>query len=46
MSEAAYAELAKFCDARMAAIAAERAALQKRQLPLYVIHPATLGANR
>jgi hypothetical protein len=46
MSEAAYAELAKFCDARMAAIAEERAATQKRQLPLYVIHPATLGANR
>ncbi len=43
MGQAAYGELARICDARMAGIKDA----QKRSLPLFVIqHPATLAAQR
>ena len=45
MSEAAYEVLKGYCDNRMAAIAQEQAAINKRSLPLFVIHPATLAAR-
>ncbi|CAB5022865.1 unannotated protein [freshwater metagenome] len=41
MGKSAYSELEKLCDARMAAIAATKKAQKKRELPLFVIHPAT-----
>ena len=41
MGEAGYSELEKLCDSRMAAILATRKAQKRRDLPLFVIHPAT-----
>jgi hypothetical protein len=41
MGEAGYLELEKLCDSRMAAILATRKAQKRRELPLFVIHPAT-----
>jgi hypothetical protein len=41
MSKAGYLELEKLCDSRMAAIAATKKAQKRRELPLFVIHPAT-----
>ena len=41
MGRKGYAELVKLCDSRMAAISATRKAQRKRELPLFVIHPAT-----
>ena len=41
MGPKGYAELVKLCDSRMAAISATRKAQKKRELPLFVIHPAT-----
>lgn len=41
MGDAGYLELEKLCDSRMAAIAATRKAQKRRELPLFVIHPAT-----
>ena len=41
MGSKGYAELVKLCDSRMAAISATRKAQKKRELPLFVIHPAT-----
>ena len=41
MGEAGYSELEKLCDSRMAAILATRKAQKRRELPLFVIHPAT-----
>ena len=41
MGEDGYAELAKHCDGRMSAIALTRKEQKKRELPLFVIHPAT-----
>jgi len=41
MGKSAYSELEKLCDSRMAAIAATKKARKKRELPLFVIHPAT-----
>jgi len=41
MGEAGYLELEKLCDSRMAAILATRKAQKPRELPLFVIHPAT-----
>ena len=41
MGRKGYAELVKLCDSRMAAISATRKAQKKRELPLFVIHPAT-----
>ena len=46
MGEAAYQELKKFCDARMDAIALLAQEDKKRSLPLFIIHPATLGAEK
>ncbi len=45
MGEAVYKELAKISDARMDAIAATRKAQKRRELPLFVIHPATKAAQ-
>ena len=45
MSEAAYEVLKGYCDSRMETIRAELAAVQKRSLPLFVIHPATVAAR-
>jgi hypothetical protein len=41
MGEAGYAELARHCDGRMSAIALTRKEQKKRELPLFVIHPAS-----
>ena len=41
MGKAGYLELEKLCDSRMAAIAATKKAQKRRELPLFVIHPAT-----
>jgi hypothetical protein len=41
MGKGGYKELAKLCDSRMAAIAATRKEQKRRELPLFVIHPAT-----
>jgi hypothetical protein len=41
MGKAGYLELEKLCDSRMAAIAASKKAQRRRELPLFVIHPAT-----
>ena len=41
MGEAGYSGLEKLCDSRMAAILATRKAQKRRELPLFVIHPAT-----
>ena len=41
MGRKGYAELVNLCDSRMAAISATRKAQKKRELPLFVIHPAT-----
>jgi hypothetical protein len=41
MGEEGYSELEKLCDSRMAAILATRKAQKRRELPLFVIHPAT-----
>jgi hypothetical protein len=41
MGNAGYLELEKLCDSRMAAIAATKKAQRRRELPLFVIHPAT-----
>ena len=46
MGEQGYDELKKFCDARMEAIATLAKQNKKRELPLFIIHPATLGAQR
>ena len=45
MSEAAYEVLKGYCENRMETIRAELAAVQKRSLPLFVIHPATVAAR-
>ena len=41
MGDAGYSELEKLCDSRMAEILATRKAQKRRELPLFVIHPAT-----
>jgi hypothetical protein len=41
MGQSGYNELEKLCDNRMAAIAATKKTQKKRELPLFVIHPAT-----
>jgi hypothetical protein len=41
MGKAGYLELEKLCDSRMAAISATKKAQKRRELPLFVIHPAT-----
>ena len=46
MGQPAYDELKKFCDARMEAIAELAKDKKKRELPLFIIHPATLGAQK
>jgi hypothetical protein len=46
MGEEAYAELVKHCDARVEAIALTAKANKKRELPLFVIHPATVAAQK
>ena len=45
MGPKGYAELVELCDSRMAAISATRKAQKKRELPLFVIHPATKAAQ-
>ena len=45
MGPKGYAELVKLCDSRMAAISPTRKAQKKRELPLFVIHPATKAAQ-
>jgi hypothetical protein len=45
MGETGYKELAKLSDARMDAITATRKAQKRRELPLFVIHPATKAAH-
>jgi hypothetical protein len=45
MGPLAYAELVKFCDARMEAIALTAKEQKKNSLPLFIIHPAT-AANQ
>ena len=44
MGEASYQILKSHCDNRMQAIA--ETSKSRKQLPLFVIHPATLGATR
>ncbi|MEI6867976.1 MAG: hypothetical protein WCK62_05710 [Actinomycetes bacterium] len=46
MGELAYAQLKIHCDNRMAAIAELAKAQRKNELPLFVIHPATVQAGR
>jgi hypothetical protein len=46
MGKYAYEELVKHCDARMAAIAESDRINKKRELPLFIIHPATLAAQK
>jgi len=46
MSVEAYAILKEFCDARMEAIALAAREMRERSLPLFIIHPATLQADR
>ncbi len=41
MGKKGYLELEKLCDSRMIAIAATKKAQKRRELPLFVIHPAT-----
>jgi hypothetical protein len=45
MGKSGYGELEKLCDSRMAAIAATRKEQKRRELPLFVIHPATKAAQ-
>ena len=45
MGKSGYSELEKLCDSRMAAIAATRKEQKRRELPLFVIHPATKAAQ-
>jgi hypothetical protein len=45
MGASGYGELEKLCDSRMAAIAATRKEQKRRELPLFVIHPATKVAQ-
>ena len=42
----AYNVLAEHCAGRMEAIALTRAEQKKRELPLFIIHPATVAAGR
>jgi hypothetical protein len=42
MNRKAYEQLAKLCDARIAAMSHRKT----KYLPLYVIHPATAGATK
>jgi hypothetical protein len=46
MGLAGYAELEKYCDARVEAIRLTQADLEKRSLPLFIIHPATLANQK
>jgi hypothetical protein len=46
MGEPAYSVLKLHCDNRIEAIAAARKEQKKRELPLFVIHPATLAAGK
>jgi hypothetical protein len=46
MGLAGYAELEKYCDARVEAIRLTKEDLQKRSLPLFIIHPATLANQK
>jgi len=46
MGEKAYALLTQYCDARMEAIAVAAQAQKKRQLPLFIIHPASTGSHK
>jgi hypothetical protein len=46
MGLAGYAELEKYCDARVEAIRLTQADLAKRSLPLFIIHPATLANQK
>ena len=46
MGTEGYAELAKHCDARMQAIALTAKQQKKRELPLFVIHPASKAAQK
>jgi hypothetical protein len=46
MGEQAYAELANHCDARMQAIALTAKQQKKRELPLFIIHPASKAAQK
>ena len=46
MGAAGYAELVKYCDARVEAIRLTQAETAKRSLPLFVIHPATVAARK
>jgi hypothetical protein len=45
MGKPGYSELEKLCDSRMAAIAATRKEQKRRELPLFIIHPATKAAQ-
>ena len=45
MGESVYKELAKLSEARMDAIIATKKAQKRRELPLFVIHPATKAAQ-
>jgi len=46
MGQAAYDALVEQCDNRMEAIALAAAAQNKRNLPLFIIHPATVAASK
>lgn len=46
MSVPAYEILKGYCDARMEAIALAAREMRERSLPLFIIHPATLQADR
>ena len=45
MGKGAYAELALHCDNRMKAISELAQERKKRELPLFIIHPATIAAQ-
>lgn len=45
MGDLAYATLKNYCDVRMGAIAEMARTTKKKQLPLFIIHPATLLAQ-
>ncbi|CAB4891369.1 unannotated protein [freshwater metagenome] len=46
MGEAAYGALVEHCENRLEAIALAAATQNKRNLPLFIIHPATVAASK
>ena len=46
MGQPAYDVLKEHCDNRIEAIATTRKEQKKRELPLFIIHPATVAAGK